>query len=171
MERRTPEPPPPSSSPSTPVNPGSVDPTEAADRLNPLDTLPIAGITRRRVGFLVAALVSVWIVVVFARQVGEASTASARAHQLAADNAQLAASVEALQHELQVIERPEYVSQQARGVQLGATNERPFSLAPGAPPLAADAPGSAAARLGSHESRESPLEAWLSLLFGPSPTQ
>ena len=40
-------------------------------------------------------------------------------------------------------------------------------LADDAPPLAADAPGTAAVRLGAVVDRPSPLESWLRLLFGP----
>jgi hypothetical protein len=76
--------------------------------------------------------------------------------------------VTALQGELGVIGRPEYVSQQARGYGLGSRTEISFRLAPDAPALPADAPGSAAVRLGSELTDVSPLERWLTLLFGPS---
>jgi len=101
-----------------------------ADRVD-LAGLSIAGITRRRVGWVAAALVSVWILVVFARQVGDATAAANRAAQLAADNAALAAEVQSLQGEVD------------------------------------GAPGSASVRLGARDDRRTPLESWLSLLFGP----
>jgi cell division protein FtsB len=183
MERPASEQPSPSVMPSgtpargsahDPKGPGRSEPADASEATPspaPLDSLPIAGITRRRVAFVLAAFVCVWIVVVFARQVGEASAAAVRAQRMTTGNAQLSATVAALQRELELINRSDYVAQQARGVGLGASNERPFSLAPGAPRLPANAPGSAAVRLGSHEERQSPLEEWLSLLFGPSPSQ
>jgi cell division protein FtsB len=133
-----------------------------------LSRLPVAGgITRRRVAFLAAAFVSAWIVVVFARQVGEASAAANRAEQMRLANVELAADVASLERELELIQRQEYILQQARGYRLGIPNEIPFSLSPDAPPLAADAPGSAAVRLGAGEPPVTPLESWLSLLFGP----
>jgi cell division protein FtsB len=132
-----------------------------------LSGLPVAGITRRRVAFLAAAFISAWIVVVFARQVGEASAASTRAEQMRLANVELAADVTSLERELELIQRQEYILQQARGYRLGAPNEIPFTLSPDAPPLTADAPGSAAVRLGAGEPPVTPLESWLSLLFGP----
>jgi cell division protein FtsB len=133
-----------------------------------LAALPIAGITRRRMAALLGVLLAAWIVVVFARQVGEASAATAKAEDIAAGNVALRQEVTALQGELGVIGRPEYVSQQARGYGLGSRTEISFRLAPDAPALPADAPGSAAVRLGSELTDVSPLERWLTLLFGPS---
>ena len=49
-----------------------------------------------------------------------------------------------------------------------ARDEIPFTLAPDAPPLAVDAPGSAAVRLGAESEHVAPLERWLTVLFGPS---
>lgn len=156
-----------------PDGPESADDADDADdaRDGPgqpdLSGLPIAGITRRRVGFLVAALLSAWVVIAFARQVGDASSANVRVETLRAENVDLANRVAALEREYQLIQRQEWIEQQARGYGLGVTGEIPFTLA--APPsLPPDAPGSAAVRLGGTTDRPSPLEAWLSLLFGPS---
>ena len=132
-----------------------------------LSSLPVAGITRRRIGFLVGAFLSAWIVIVFARQVGEASTATARVAGLREANAELAGRVAALEREYDLIQRQEWIVQQARGYRLGQSGEIPFSLGP-APSLPPDAPGSAAVRLGADQHDLTPLEAWLSLLFGPA---
>jgi cell division protein FtsB len=148
--------------PAGAVQPASADESEPVD----LSSLSIAGITRRRVGWVVAALVSAWIVVVFARQAGETATASSRADQIARENAALAAEVAALKKELKIIELPEYVAQQARGYQVGSRQEIPFTLDPSVPDPGPDAPGSAALRVGAPEERPTPLESWLSLLFG-----
>jgi cell division protein FtsB len=176
MERRSTSEPPSSRAPGgaepgvgggVPTDP---DPTGPPRNTAPsLDGLSVAGITRRRVVWVVVALVSVWVVIVFARQVGEASTAAARVDRVTQENARLVADNEALQREAALIQRQAFIDQQARAYGLGSSRERPFRLAPGAPPLAADAPGSAALRLGADDRRETPLESWLSLLFGPSP--
>jgi cell division protein FtsB len=133
-----------------------------------LASLPIAGITRRRAAWVLAAIVSIWIVVVFARQVGDAGAATGRADRLRAENAVLVSQVDALSKELDVVQRQAFIEQQARAYGLGGARERPFTLGPGASPLPADAPGSASVRLGAQTASISPLDAWLDLLFGPS---
>ena len=130
--------------------------------------LAIAGITRRRVAWILGAIVSVWIVAVFARQVGDVAAASDRAASLRLDNAGLASQVGDLQRELDLVQRQAFVEQEARAYGLGARGERPFALGPDAGPLADDAPGSAAVRLGARPSRTAPVDVWLDLLFGPS---
>ncbi|MBA2382946.1 MAG: hypothetical protein H0V73_12620 [Chloroflexi bacterium] len=137
-----------------------------AERVD-LTGLSVAGITRRRVGWAAAGLVAIWIVVVFARQVGDATTAANRATQLAEDNAALSAEVESLQAEVALIVRPDYVAIAARGHGLGADREIPFALDPSVPAPVDGAPGSASVRLGAQTERQSQLESWLSLLFGP----
>jgi cell division protein FtsB len=128
----------------------------------------IVGITRRRVGWTSAALVAVWIVIVFARQVGDAQAAANRAEQLAADNTALAQEVAALQHERDQIVQPGYVGQEARAYRFGNAREIPFTLDPSVPAPVDGAPGSASVRLGAGADRQTPLESWLSLLFGPT---
>lgn len=154
-----------------PVDADAADePTANADALTgrvDLAGLSIAGVTRRRVGWVAAGLVSIWIVIVFARQVGDAAAASNRAVDLAADNAALAAEVQSLQGEVNLIVRPEYVAIAARGAGLGEPHEIPFTLSPTVPAPVDGAPGSASVRLGAHTDRQTPLESWLSLLFGP----
>ena len=140
-----------------------VDPQEIPD----LSSLPIAGITRRRLAGLIGALLAVWIVVVFARQVGEAQAAASRAERLAVDNVAQSTEVAGLARELDLIQRRRYIEQQARGYGLGGAKEIPFTLAPHAPPLPDDAPGSASVRLGAERTQVTPLERWLTLLFGP----
>lgn len=149
--------------------PGTADPGARAQLAAALENLPIAGITRRRVAWIVATAITAWVVLVFARQVGEASAAQAQVNALEQSNAALAANVGALGRELQVVQQQSFVLQLARAYRLGSPTERPFELAPDAPPLPSNAPGSEAVRLGASERHESPLESWLSLLFGPAP--
>lgn len=159
--------------------PGSADPT-AADDDRPeaasdraaqggidLSALPVVGVTRRRLAFLGAAFVTVWIVIAFARQVGEASAATARVEELRRANAELAANVAALEREHTLIQGKPYILLQAHGFGLGGPRDIAFTLS-ARPDLPPDAPGSAAVRLGAHAEPETPLESWLSLLFGPS---
>jgi hypothetical protein len=131
-----------------------------------LSSLPVAGITRRRLGFLAGALISAWIVIVFARQVGDASAAAARVEKDRAANAALAGQLAALERESELIQRQEWVVQQAHAYRLGRRGEIPFTLG-AADALPPNAPGSAAVRLGADAEADTPLEAWLSLLFGP----
>jgi cell division protein FtsB len=139
----------------------------AADGID-LSALSIAGITKRRVAWVGAALVAAWIVLIFARQASEGAAAAARADEVARDNAALAVEVAALEDELRMIERPAYVAQQARAYGLGTSDEIPFTLDPAVPRPGPDAPGSASTRVGADEERVTPLESWLSLLFGPA---
>ncbi len=130
-----------------------------------LAALPIAGLSRRQVASIVGALVAAWIIILFARQVGDASAASARADAMIADNAARKAQVAALDRELTRIQESRFVLLQARAHGLGGHNEIAFTLDPGAPPLPSDAPGSAAQRVGA-PTPVSPLDRWLTLLFG-----
>ncbi len=132
-----------------------------------LDALPIAGLSRRRAAFALGAIVALWIVWVFARQVGDASAASARADEIRAENQAIATEVDALTAERELIQKQAYIEQQARGYGLGTPRERPFSLPADAPTPGPDAPGSAAVRLGAQVVQRSPLDAWMSVLFGP----
>jgi cell division protein FtsB len=162
--------PPPTAPPATDQPDGTTDahgPDATTDGID-LSALSIAGITKRRVAWVGVALVAAWIVLIFARQASEGAAAGARADQVARDNAALAAEVAALEDELQMIERPAYVNQQARAYGLGTGDEIPFTLDPAVPTPGPDAPGSASARVGAAEERVTPLESWLSLLFGPA---
>jgi hypothetical protein len=132
-----------------------------------LADLPVAGLTRRRIALVIGALVSAWVIVLFAHQVGSASEASARAQAMRTANATAQTNVAALQAELDLIGRQAYIGQQARSYRLGTSREIPFSLADDAPPLPADAPGSAGVRLGSTVEHATPIESWIRLLFGP----
>jgi hypothetical protein len=132
-----------------------------------LSGLPIAGIGRRQLALILGAVATVWIVVLFARQIGDASAASTRAEDLAAANETLRDDIAGYRRELALIQRQEYVLIQARGYGLGKGREIPFSLAPDAPPLPPDAPGSASVRVGSDVGQATPFERWMELLFGP----
>lgn len=133
-----------------------------------LTALPITAINRRRVGWLGAALVTLWILVLFVRQVGDASAAQNRADDIRRENDQLAADVQALAAERELLQQPAYIAFEARAYGFGNAKERRFVLAPGAPSLAPDAPGSASLRVGHRTETTTPLESWLEILFGPA---
>ncbi len=138
----------------------------AAGALGSLADLPVAGLTRRRIGIVIGALVAAWVILLFARQVGEASEATARADAMRASTVQLEGDVTALEAELRLIQKQVYITQAAREFRLGKPDEIPFALAEDAPPLPADAPGSAGVRLGTGADEPTPLESWARLLFG-----
>lgn len=129
--------------------------------------LPMAGIAPRRLVVIGATIVLAWMVISFGRQVADASAASSRADELRAANTALAVEVAATEGELQTIQQQRFIEQAARAYRLGNAGEVPFALQADAPPLAADAPGSASVRLGADLAPRSPLETWLEILFGP----
>ena len=130
--------------------------------------LPMAGLPPRRLVVLGIAIVLTWMVASFGRQVTEASAATARADQLRAATAALAAEVAGLEDELQTVQSPRYIDNAARAYRLGTAREIAFALEVGAPPLGPAAPGSASVRLGAETSTSSPLDRWFEILFGPS---
>ncbi|MCU0504799.1 MAG: hypothetical protein MUE82_03340 [Chloroflexi bacterium] len=132
----------------------------------PLPAVSLLGLDRRRLAWIVAAVVAAWILFTFARQVGEAAEASARADRARAANTTLAAELDRLRAELQLIQEPRYVALQARAYGVGGRGERQFTLEAGAPTLPPDAPGSASKRIGYREVTRTPLDAWIQLLFG-----
>lgn len=156
--------------PATAAPVSVVPPTPAAAAaLGTLADLPVAGLTRRRIALVLGALIVAWVVVLFARQVSEASAASSRAEELRQSNVELASDVDALKRELELIQRQAYITQQARAYRLGGGREVAFTLEANAPALPADAPGSASVKLGAApQVARTPLESWLELLFGPA---
>ncbi|MCI0344397.1 MAG: hypothetical protein L0221_02990 [Chloroflexi bacterium] len=141
---------------------------DAASVADLVATMPIAGLTRGRLLLIAGVIAAVWIVFAFWRQVGAAGQLTDRADALRTANAELESRVAQLQAELELVQTPAYVALQARGYRLGESSEVPFTLEPNAPPLAADAPGSASTAVGAEPDDERPIEAWLTLLFAPA---
>ena len=133
-----------------------------------LATMPIAGLTRGRLLGLAGLFAAAWIVFAFWRQVGAAGELTDRADLLRTGNSELEMRVAELEAELQLVQTPAYVALQAHAYRLGARNEGPFTIEANAPPLPADAPGSASTAVGAEGQAEPPIEAWLTLLFAPS---
>ena len=148
-----------------PATPPEPRPDPAPRRIDPA-ALPMPSLSRRRVATAAGVLVASLLAISFLRQVGEATAASNRAAELRAVNAALHAEVAQLQGDLSRIQDPRFIELEGRAFGLGARGEVPFALAAGAPELAADAPGSAAVRLGAGPLDRSPLDVWLDVLFG-----
>jgi cell division protein FtsB len=127
---------------------------------------PTISFTRRRLALLVAGLFALWLVGVFARQVGEAATAASQADQMRVRNAAMERDIAALEQELKLIQQPAFVSEMARGYLLGSPKEVPFTIDPNAPPLPADAPGSQGIKPDASSRGPSALDSWLQALFG-----
>ena len=129
-------------------------------------TAPAISFTRRRLALLVAGLVALWLVGLFARQVGEASAAADQTDQMRLRNAAMRADVASLGRELALIKEPAFASEMARAYLLGTAREIPFTIDPKAPPLPADAPGSVGIKPEVSSQPSSPLDSWLQVLFG-----
>ena len=122
--------------------------------------------TRRRLAMLVAGLFALWLVGVFARQVGDASSAGNQVDQLRARNVAMQHDVASLELELKLIREPAFVSQMARGYKLGSPREIPFTLDPNAAPLPSNAAGSTGIKPDQPAHETSPLDSWMQALFG-----
>lgn len=151
-----------------PATPAPVQATPAPTPGIDPAALPMPTLSRRRLVTAAGIIAASLLALSFVRQVGEASEASNRADALRAGNAVLRDEVARLQHDLGRVQDPRFILLAGRAYGLGGPREIPFALAAGAPPLAADAPGSAAVRLGAPPAHRTPLEAWLEVLFGPS---
>jgi hypothetical protein len=134
-----------------------------------LASLGIAGVSRRRVAWVALVGLAAWIVIAFAGQAASAAQATADVAEARERNVAAAAETDALRRELELVTQERWILQQARAYQLGSRKERPFALAPDAPALPPDAPGSQARRLGAEVEQATPLDAWLDVLFGPAP--
>jgi hypothetical protein len=151
-----------------PVTPPPARPQRPEPRLDPA-SLPMPSLSRRRVITAAGVLLAGWLTISFIRQVGEATAATNRAADLRAANAALRADVAQLERDLNQVQDMRFIRLEGRAFGLGGKGELPFALAAGAPPLADDAPGSASVRLGADPPYQSPLDAWLDVLFGAGP--
>ena len=130
--------------------------------------LPIAGITRRRAAAIVSGIVAAWIVIVFARQVGDASAATGKADGSPPTTRGSTPRSRSLERELELIGRQRYIQQQARGYGLGSSREIAFTLAADAPPSRPTPRARPPCGSVPGARDVSPLERWLTVLFGPA---
>jgi hypothetical protein len=115
---------------------------------------------------VVAGLVCLWLIGVFARQAGEAAAAANEADVMRARNAAVQREIKSLQDELKLIQQPGFVDSTARGYMLGSAREVPFVIDPNASSPGPDAPGSSPIKPEATPEVDSPLDSWLKALFG-----
>lgn len=108
-------------------------------------------------------IVSLWLAVTFGRALGQLSDATQREQAAAAETQALQAELEATQRELVIVQTDAFQGLQARALGMGENGELVFALAADAPPPVPIVPlGGRAAT----SATQTPLEAWLELLFG-----
>ena len=133
------------------------------DPRGPLGRMPVAGFSRRSLAIAVGVVVVAWIVFVFARAVADSAASSDRADVLRRQTAAAAIRLAAAEHELEIIQSPDYLALQARAYGYGRSGERAFALEPGGPPPRTITPMGAEPGSSGHST---PLDDWLDLLFG-----
>jgi hypothetical protein len=135
------------------------------DALDGRDVSPRYGASFSAAGaylaWLLALLVAVFVAVSIGRVVVDAASAAQRVAQMREANAELKAQVDALSAEKQVVTSGVFVQVAGRGQGYGAANERAFGLLPGAA-----RPTSLDPATSEDQGRGSPLDAWLTALFG-----
>lgn len=118
--------------------------------------------TRAHVVAVVIAAAALWVILSFGRTITALNSATDREQQLTDETAALVDQLEASQRELALVQTDGFQALQARSFGIGKPGEISFSLEPGAPSPVPVAP------LGSEGNRappQTPLDAWLRLLF------
>ena len=120
-------------------------------------------LTRAHALAVVIVIVGLWVVLSFGRTITALNSATDREEQLVDETAALTAQIEASHRELALVQTEGFQALQARAFGIGKPTEVNFSLEPGAPSPEPVIP------LGSEGNRaapQTPLDAWLRLLFG-----
>lgn len=118
---------------------------------------------RVQLGIVVGVIVALWVVLAFGRTMAALSDATARTAAVRTENAELTSRLAQAQAESVLLQSDAYLRFAARSFGMGRPGEHSFGLAPGAPSpapmvaLGGDLGGPSAA---------TPLDNWLSLLFG-----
>ena len=118
---------------------------------------------RSHIGLIVLVVIAFWVVLGFAGTMTELNAATDRRVVLTAETNALTAQVDAAHRELELVQTDGFQALQARAFAIGAPGEIAFALESGAPspapvvPLGRESPGS---------EPQTPLDAWLRLLFG-----
>lgn len=119
-------------------------------------------LTRAHLVAVVITVVALWVVLSFGRTITALNSATDREQQLADETTQLAAQLEASQRELALVQTDGFQAHQARAFGIGRPAEVNFSLEPGAP---SPEPVIALGSEGNRAAPQTPLDAWLRLLF------
>lgn len=118
---------------------------------------------RSHLGLIVLLVIAFWVALGFARTITQLNAATERQVALTAETAALTAQLDAGHRELELVQTDGFQALQARAFGIGAPTEVAFALESGAPaavpvvPLGSDGPGT---------EPQTPLDAWLRLLFG-----
>lgn len=119
--------------------------------------------TRVHLALLGAVFVSLWVVLAFGSTMAQLNDATERAAVVRAQNAELTSRLAGAQTESALLQSEAYLRFEARGFGMGMPGERSFGLAPGAPAPAPMIPLGGSA---DTPAPATPLDNWLSLLFG-----
>ena len=119
------------------------------------------GVPSAYFGWIIGLVIALFVMFAIGRVVIDAANAAARVQELRATNAELHARVDALAAERQLVTSPIFVEVAGRGRGFGSPDERAFGLVPGGPPPPQLLPDDS-----SPDAGVSPLDAWLTLLFG-----
>lgn len=120
---------------------------------------------RVHLALIALAVVAVWLVFVFAKALSDVDHATAVHQSIAAETQTLQARLDADKREQDVVQTDAFQRMQARAYGMGVTGEIVFTLshdAPSPPPIAPLGAGAAK----SAADADSPLDAWLKILFG-----
>ena len=117
---------------------------------------------RTQIVAVVLVIVGVWLVIGFGQALGQLNDATQRQVAAAAETQTLQAQLKAGRRELMLVQTDAFQGLQARALGMGKNGELVFALTADAPPPAIVPLGRTAAPAAT----QTPLEAWLDLLFG-----
>jgi hypothetical protein len=118
---------------------------------------------RAQILAVLMVILAFWLLITFGRALGQLNDATQREATAAAETRTLQAQLEAGRRELMLVQTDAFQALEARALGMGSQGEKIFALAADAPPPPGLVP------LGQNSAsaaQESPLEAWLELLFG-----
>jgi len=118
---------------------------------------------RTQIVAVVLVIVGVWLVIGFGQALGQLNDATQRQVAAAAETQTLQAQLKAGRRELMLVQTDAFQGLQARALGMGKNGELVFALTADAPPPPAIVP---LGRTAAPAATQTPLEAWLDLLFG-----
>ena len=122
---------------------------------------------RTHVVLIVVGIIAVWLVFVFAGSIGDVDRATARQQQVTNEVNTIQARLNADKRELEIVQTDSFQGLQARAYGMGEPGEKIFSLPSDAPSPQPITPlGASSAAAPNATTAQTPLDAWLSLLFG-----